>query len=58
MIDGVDTTKISDAYAHLGSWSWDMGLGGPPWNEQKICKRNFWRGQFDLTGLDAVNPSM
>ena len=30
--NGKDTTRIADAYAHLGSWSWDMGLGGPPWD--------------------------
>lgn len=45
--DGGDTTLDANAYAYLGSWSWDMGLGGPPWNQQLTCLENFKTGQFD-----------
>ena len=48
--DGVDTTRDANAYAHLGSWAWDLGLGGPGW---KSCLNRFPLGQFDLEGLDA-----
>ncbi|KAL6719570.1 hypothetical protein ACLMJK_001490 [Lecanora helva] len=51
---GKDTTRMADAYAHLGSWSWDLGLGGPPWDQKRICLGNFWRGQFDVEGFDAT----
>ena len=54
---GNDTTLLSDAFAHLGSYSWDLGLGGPPWNQKKTCLEKFWGGQFDMGGLDAVSPS-
>lgn len=46
---GVDTTINAKPYAYLGSWAWDMGLGGEPWNQQKVCLNNFWRGNFDTT---------
>ena len=54
-----DTTLISNAYAHLGSWSYDLGLGGP---ENQYCLSNFWRGNFDVRGLASIdqgwtNPS-
>ncbi|KAI4265121.1 MAG: hypothetical protein L6R38_009639 [Xanthoria sp. 2 TBL-2021] len=52
-----DTTKLADAYAHLGSWSYDLGLGYEPWHQDKNCLDKFWIGQFDLKGLDATNPA-
>lgn len=41
-----DTTTDCNAYAYLGTWAWDLGLGGPPWNQQKVCLERFWKGQF------------
>ncbi|KAL8776088.1 MAG: hypothetical protein Q9213_008391 [Squamulea squamosa] len=55
LVRGVDTTKLSDAYAHLGSWSFDLGLSERPWHQPRACTERFWMGQFDLTGLMAVN---
>ncbi|KAL8876746.1 MAG: hypothetical protein Q9198_005112 [Flavoplaca austrocitrina] len=52
-----DTTKLADAYAHLGSWSYDLGLGFEPWHQTKNCRNKFWVGQFNLRGLDATSPS-
>ncbi|MCJ1367784.1 hypothetical protein MMC16_006918 [Acarospora aff. strigata] len=48
---GLDTTTDANAYAFLGTWSWDMGLGGQPWIEKKTCLDRFSTGQFD------ANPS-
>lgn len=52
-----DTTKLADAYAHLGSWSYDLGLGFEPWHQGKNCLDKFWVGQFNLGGLEAANPA-
>ncbi|CAL8576800.1 hypothetical protein XPA_002665 [Xanthoria parietina] len=52
-----DTTKLADAYAHLGSWSYDLGLGFEPWHQGKNCLDKFWVGQFHLGGLEAANPA-
>ena len=49
--DGVDTTRDANAYAHLGSWAWDLGLGGVGWN---TCLERFPLGQFDLEGMAAI----
>lgn len=57
LLMGGDTTKVSDAYAHLGSYSWDVGLGAEPWFQREVCREQFWTGQFDLDGLDAVSLS-
>jgi len=43
---GRDTTTDASAYAFLGSWAWDLGLGGPPWNQQKVCLERFSTGYF------------
>jgi len=43
---GRDTTTDASAYAFLGSWAWDLGLGGPPWNQQKVCLERFSTGKF------------
>ena len=51
---GVDTTTDADAYAHLGSFAWDMGLGGPPWNQQTTCLQNFPRGNFDMADINVA----
>ena len=48
LVNGVDTTTDAQAFALLGSWAWDMGLGGPPWNEQITCLDRFSQGQFDV----------
>ncbi|KAL8851137.1 MAG: hypothetical protein Q9221_003940 [Calogaya cf. arnoldii] len=53
-----DTTKLADAYAHLGSWSYDLGFGFEPWHQENTCEDSFWSGQFDVAGLDSVNPNM
>ncbi|MCJ1234298.1 hypothetical protein MMC14_002257 [Varicellaria rhodocarpa] len=45
---GQDTTTDAKAYSYLGSYSWDLGLGGPPWNQQKVCLKNFWHSKFDF----------
>ena len=45
---GQDTTTDAKAYSYLGSYSWDLGLGGPPWNQQKVCLKNFWYSKFDF----------
>lgn len=55
--DGIETTTDANSYAFLGSMAWDLGLGGPPWNQQKICLQNFPKGNFDMTGMDAVNAA-
>ncbi|KAL8662778.1 MAG: hypothetical protein Q9168_008200 [Polycauliona sp. 1 TL-2023] len=57
VVAGEDTTKLADAYAHLGSWSYDLGLGYEPWHQTKNCKNYFWNGQFDLQGLDTLSPT-
>ncbi|KAI4105460.1 MAG: hypothetical protein L6R37_002723 [Teloschistes peruensis] len=44
---GVNTTHNANALAFLGSWSWDLGLGGPPWNQRRTCLRRFVHGAFD-----------
>lgn len=46
---GSRTTHDPNAIAFLGSWSWDMGLGGPPWNEQETCLDKFSDGTFDAS---------
>lgn len=43
---GRDTTTDASAYGFLGSWAWDLGLGGQPWNQQKVCLERFSTGQF------------
>jgi len=43
---GKDTTTDANAYSYLGTWSWDLGLGGQPWNEQKTCLDKFPTGKF------------
>ncbi|KAL8764735.1 MAG: hypothetical protein Q9209_007902 [Squamulea sp. 1 TL-2023] len=55
LMRGTDTTKLSDAYAHLGSWSFDLGLNERPWHQGGACTERFWLGQFDLRGIDAAN---
>ena len=58
--DGIDTTLDANAYGFCGSWSWDLGLGGPPWNQQKTCLGNFPKGNFDTIptfGPDATMPA-
>ena len=45
---GQDTTTDANAYAYLGGWAWDLGLGGAPWNQKEVCPQNFWQGRFDL----------
>ena len=47
---GKDTTTDANAYAFLGSWAWDLGLGGQPWNEQKTCLERFSTGHFNENG--------
>ncbi|KAL9590642.1 MAG: hypothetical protein Q9203_000567 [Teloschistes exilis] len=44
---GVNTTHNANALAFLGSWSWDLGLGGSPWNQRRTCLRRFMHGAFD-----------
>ncbi len=51
--DGGDTTLDANAYAYLGSWSWDEGLS--PAIKVTSCLVNFKTGNFDLTGLQAVD---
>lgn len=43
---GQDTTTDANAYAFLGSWAWDLGLGGPPWNQKQVCLERFPTGKF------------
>lgn len=43
---GQDTTTDAAAYAYLGTWAWDLGLGGPPWNQKRVCLEKFATGQF------------
>lgn len=31
LLKGIDSTKDANAYAYLGSFAWDLGLGGPPY---------------------------
>ncbi|KAL8997924.1 MAG: hypothetical protein Q9169_002917 [Polycauliona sp. 2 TL-2023] len=57
LVDGEDTTRLADAYAHLGSWSYDLGLGYEPWHPDKNCKNRFWSGQFTLRALDIIEPT-
>ncbi|KAL8857912.1 MAG: hypothetical protein Q9178_005531 [Gyalolechia marmorata] len=47
LLRGEDTTKLADAYAHLGSYSYDLGLNPQPWGVEP-CRRHFYQGQFDL----------
>ncbi|KAI4114546.1 MAG: hypothetical protein LQ338_007991 [Usnochroma carphineum] len=44
---GKKTTRHANAYSFLGTWSWDLGLGGPPWNQQRTCLSDFANGHFD-----------
>ncbi|KAI4195917.1 MAG: hypothetical protein LQ350_006901 [Teloschistes chrysophthalmus] len=44
---GINTTHNPNALAFLGSWSWDLGLGGPPWNQGRTCLGRFVHGAFD-----------
>ncbi|KAL8693297.1 MAG: hypothetical protein Q9218_001857 [Villophora microphyllina] len=46
---GQNTTHDANALAFLGSWSWDLGLGGPPWNQQQTCLGEFAKGTFDAS---------
>jgi len=46
---GQNTVQHVNAYAFLGSWSWDMGLGGPPWNQHHKCLDLFSEGSFDAS---------
>ncbi|KAL9587231.1 MAG: hypothetical protein Q9212_000390 [Teloschistes hypoglaucus] len=43
---GVNTTHNANALAFLGSWSWDLGLGGSPWNQGRTCLGRFVHGAF------------
>ncbi|MCJ1230424.1 hypothetical protein MMC12_007098 [Toensbergia leucococca] len=45
---GEDTTMDARAYSYLGSWAWDLGLGGPPWDQRILCLRNFNAGLFNI----------
>ena len=56
--DGHNTTLDANAYAYLGTYAWDLGLGGPPWNQQKTCLENFSKGQFDLEGAAVINAAL
>lgn len=51
--DGFDTRKVSTAYAHVCSWSYDMGLG----DKKEVCLQNFWRGQFYTKGMESIDAS-
>ncbi|KAL8919459.1 MAG: hypothetical protein Q9172_004975 [Xanthocarpia lactea] len=53
LLNGEDTTKLADAYAHLGSYSYDVGLNPQPWGVEP-CRRHFFNGQFDLRGFHAA----
>ena len=53
LLKGEDTTKLTDAYAHLGSYSYDVGLNPQPWGVEP-CRRHFFNGQFDLRGIHAA----
>lgn len=48
---GKDTTMEASAYNLVGSWAWDLGLGGKPWNEQKVCLERFSTGWFRSTSF-------
>lgn len=50
---GGDTTLDANAYAYLGSWSWDVGLS--PAIKVTSCPANFKTGNFDRTGLEAID---
>lgn len=49
--------SLQNAYQYMSSWSWDLGWGGNPWTGSK-CQSNFWRGQFDLQGMDVIDAAM
>lgn len=42
---GENTTLDASAYAHMASFAWDLGLGGPPWTGE-TCLQNWTRGNF------------
>lgn len=44
---GQDTTTDANAYGLLGSWAWDLGLGGQPWNQKQVCLERFSTGKFN-----------
>ncbi|KAI9880212.1 MAG: hypothetical protein M1830_004798 [Pleopsidium flavum] len=44
---GQDTTTDANAYSYLGTWSWDLGLGGQPWNQKQTCLERFSTGNFN-----------
>jgi len=51
--DGGDTTLDTNACAYLRCWSWDEELS--PAVNVTSCTDNFKTGNFDLTGLQAVD---
>ncbi len=47
VLAGVDITNDTDAYAYLGNWSWDYGLGQAGlWVEQEIVCLGGWEGTW------------
>lgn len=49
--------SLQNAYQYMSSWSWDLGLGGSPWTGSQ-CMSNFWKGRFDLLGMDVVDAAI
>lgn len=48
LLAGVDTTNDVDAYAYLGNWAWDYGLGDPSiWNGTGSCVPDVMDGNLD-----------
>jgi len=48
VVAGKNTTTDAAALGMLGSWSWDVGLGGNPWNGSP-CVENFLHGRLDTS---------
>lgn len=48
---GVKTTEDANAYAHLGSMAWDLGLGGKAGSGRGSCLGDFERADFDSSEL-------
>ena len=44
LMTGMDTTTVAMTYSMLATWSWDLGLSGPP---QEPCWSQFLDGNFD-----------
>ena len=48
LVQGKDTTLDVDAYAWLGSWAWDLGLGDPTlWDFKGSCVTDPLKGNLD-----------